>query len=368
MNRVFLLLVIFLLAGQPALAGRAKLAPISQDPYLSALVIDADSGKVLFEDQAGTKAYPASVLKLMDLLIILEYIEQGRLGLSDMVQVTKEAAQMGGSQVYLDPKEQFSVEDLLYALMVQSANDAAVALATHVAGSKEGFVALMNQRAEQLGMKDTRFSSVHGLPPSEGQKPDVTTAYDLSILGRELAKRPDVFEYTGITERDFRGGEFVMRTHNHLLSKVIGCDGFKTGYFRAAGFSIMATAKRSGVRLIVVVMGSTNRKVRDAKAIELLAKGFTMVPPKPEKTIVAAQPQTKQELSEEKEEIDVPDSSTFQPVQASPEESKTTATTDLPTAGWKIFLMGLASGMVLYRVLTGLFASKKPKRYSNFRR
>ncbi len=368
MKRVFLLLVVCLLAGHPAWAGRAKVAPLSQDPYLSALVIDADSGKVLFEDQAGTKAYPASVLKLMDLLIILEYIEQGRLGLSDMVQVTKEAAQMGGSQVYLDPKEQFSVEDLLYALMVQSANDAAVALAIHVAGSKEGFVALMNQRAEQLGMKDTRFSSVHGLPPSEGQKPDVTTAYDLSVLGRELATRTDVFEYTGITERDFRGGDFVMRTHNHLLSKVIGCDGFKTGYFRAAGFSIMATAKRRGVRLIAVVMGSKNRKVRDAKAIELLAKGFTMVPPRPETVRVAAQPQAKSNLSWGKEEIEVADSSESQVAQIISDEGNNGATTESSIAGWKIFLMGLVSGMVLYRFLTWLLASKRPKRYSNFRR
>lgn len=368
MKRAILLLIVCLLAGQPAWAGRAKVAPISKDPYLSALVIDADTGKVLFDDQAGTKAYPASVLKLMDLLIILEYIEQGRVGLSDMVQVTKEAAQMGGSQVYLDSKERFSVEDLLYALMVQSANDAAVALATHVAGSKEGFVALMNQRAEQLGMKDTRFSSVHGLPPSEGQKPDVTTAYDLSLLGRELAKRPDVFEYTGITERGFRGGKFVMRTHNHLLSKVIGCDGFKTGYFQAAGFSIMATAKRSGVRLIAVVMGSKNRKVRDAKAIELLAKGFTMVPPRPETVRVAARPQAKSNLSEEKEELEVADSSDFQSTQITPDEGNIVATTDSPTAGWKIFLMGLVSGMVLYRIITRLFASKRPQRYSNFRR
>lgn len=367
MKRVFLLLVICLLVSQPVWAARAKVAAIAKDPYLSALVIDADTGKILFDENSRAKAYPASVLKLMDLLIILEYIEQGRLTLSDMVQVTKEAARMGGSQVYLDSKEQFSVEDLLYALMVQSANDAAVALAIHVAGSKEGFVALMNQRAGELGMKDTRFSSVHGLPPSVGHKPDETTAYDLSILGRELSKRPDVFEYTGITERDFRGGEFVMRTHNHLLSKVIGCDGFKTGYFKAAGFSIVATAKRSGVRLIAIVMGSKNRKVRDQKAIELLAKGFTMIPPKTEALTVVARPETKQTLRKEKKEVEDVDTADSQPIKVSHEEKSNSITIDFFTSGWKMFLMGLVSGMVLYRIVTGLFSRKRSKRYSNFR-
>lgn len=138
------------------------------------LLIEADSGKVLFEANADAKVYPASVLKLMDLYVILDRIQQGKLKLDEMVQVTAEASKTGGSQVYLDPKEQFSVEELLYALMVQSANDAAVALATHIAGSKEGFVALMNQKAQELGMKNSRFHSVHGLPPSDGQEPDVT--------------------------------------------------------------------------------------------------------------------------------------------------------------------------------------------------
>ena len=207
-----------------------------------------------------------------------------------MVQVTREAAKTGGSQVYLDPKEQFPVEDLLYALMVQSANDAAVALATHVAGSKEGFVALMNKKAQELGMKDTHFYSVHGLPPSEGQKPDETTARDLSILCRELADRPEALKYTGTKERGFRENTFIMRNHNHLLGQVDGCDGFKTGYFEAAGFSMAVTAKRGGVRIIALVMGSKDRKVRDAKASELLAKGFSIVPPKPGAATVMSRP------------------------------------------------------------------------------
>ena len=219
-------------------AARTPLSVISGDPYVSALVLEADSGKVLFNENANAKVYPASVLKLMDLYVILDRIEHGTLRLDDMVQVTAEASKTGGSQVYLDPKEQFSVDDLLYALMVQSANDAAVALAIHVAGSKEGFVALMNQKAQELGMKSTHFNSVHGLPPSEGQEPDVTTASDFGILCRALAKKPETFKYTGTQSRGFREDKFIMRNHNKLLTQVGGCDGFKTGYFEAAGFSI----------------------------------------------------------------------------------------------------------------------------------
>ena len=296
MKQFMVSFLVVILAGQIAWAGRTPIQTIAKDPYASALLLNADTGETLFADNADALVYPASALKLMTLLIILERIEQGTMQLDDTVQVTVEAYKMGGSQVYLDPKEQFPVEELLYALIVQSANDAAVALATHAAGSKESFVALMNQKAKELGMKNTHFYSVHGLPPSDGQKVDVTTARDFGILCRELSKRPDVFKYTETRVRDFREGKstFIMRTHNHLLGKVDGCDGFKTGYFKKAGFSIAATAKKNGVRIIAIVMGSKDRKVRDAKATELLAKGFAMVPSKPEPTPTATQPESVQ--------------------------------------------------------------------------
>ena len=256
------------------------LAKISKAPYLGAIVVEAGSGKVLFEDNADVKAYPASVLKLMDLLIILEKIEQGALKYEDPVTVTAEASKMGGSQVYLKENEVFTVDELLFALMIQSANDAATALAIHVAGSKEAFVEMMNQRAKELGMNATSFESVHGLPPGAGQKPDVTTPRDFSILCRELAKHPKVFEYTSVRQKGFRNDTFGMQTHNHLLGNFEGCDGFKTGYFKSAGYSIAATAVRNGVRVIALVMGSEGREVRDAKAKELLAKGFLAAPRK----------------------------------------------------------------------------------------
>jgi serine-type D-Ala-D-Ala carboxypeptidase (penicillin-binding protein 5/6) len=282
MKRCLVSLLLVLLMIPAAWAARAPVNTLAQDPYASALLIEAESGRVLFEANADAKIYPASVLKLMDLYVILDRIEQGSLRLDEMVQVTPEASKTGGSQVYLDPKEQFSVEELLYALMVQSANDAAVALATHIAGSKEGFVALMNQKAQELGMKNSRFHSVHGLPPSEGQEPDVTTARDMALLCRALAKRPEALKYTSTQSRGFRDDKFIMRNHNKLLGQVAGVDGFKTGYYQAAGFSIAATAQRGGVRMIAIVMGSKDRKVRDAKTTELINKGFTIVPPKAE--------------------------------------------------------------------------------------
>ena len=194
-----------------------------------------------FEDRADALGYPASMLKLMDVLIILEKIEQKQVSLQDTVTVSAKAAKTGGSQVWLAEKETFTVDELLYALMIQSANDSAVALAEKVAGSTEAFVSLMNQKAKALGMTHTTFYSVHGLPPGVGQHPDETTPRDFAILCRELLKHPDVLRYTSTRERPFRpnAGEktIIMRTHNHLLAQVQGCDGLKTGYFTVAGYS-----------------------------------------------------------------------------------------------------------------------------------
>ncbi|MBU1564773.1 MAG: D-alanyl-D-alanine carboxypeptidase [Proteobacteria bacterium] len=354
MKHIALVVLAAVLFTQTAWAARAKVTSIAKDPYVSALVIDADTGKVLFSDQPDAMVYPASVLKLMNLLVILKHIEQGKIKLTDMVQITKEAAKIGGSQVYLDPKEQFSVEDLIYALAVQSANDAAVALAGHIAGSKEGFIALMNKQAAELGMKATRFHSVHGLPPSEGQKPDETTAGDLAILCRELAKRPDALKYTGTKERSFRDNKFMMRNHNHLLGAVDGCDGFKTGYYEAAGFSIAATAKRGGVRIIAIVMGSKNRKVRDAKTSELLAKGFSLLPPKPGTQSAA---ETKPGVAPKKID-DAPPPDKAHPEQAQKEEPPV----QKAASGWGMFIWGVGTGLILFAVLTFFLLKKRGRK------
>jgi len=258
---------------------------ISREPYIGAIALDADSGQVLFEDQADARCYPASVLKLMDLLIILERVERQQLSFQDTVTVSPKASRTGGSQVYLADKETFTVDELLYALMIKSANDAAVALAERVAGSTDAFVVLMNQRARELGMTNTVFQSVHGLPPGTGQQPDVTTPRDFSRLCREVLRHPDTLRYTSTRERPFRpnGGKkmVLMQTHNHLLGHLDGCDGLKTGYIEIAGYSIAVTANRAGRRVVVLVMGSKDRKVRDAKAAEIVNKAFAALPAAP---------------------------------------------------------------------------------------
>ncbi|MBQ7252045.1 MAG: D-alanyl-D-alanine carboxypeptidase [Kiritimatiellae bacterium] len=267
MKKISVLFALFL-----SLAAAASAASIARSPYVGAIVVDAADGRVLFEDRADAAAYPASCLKLMDLMLVLDRVADGRLSLSGEVTASRAASQMGGSQVYLAEGEHFPLEDMLYALMIQSANDAALAIAEHVAGTREGFVSLMNQKAKELGMATTRFHSPHGLPPGKGQQPDVSTPRDFAKLCTALLREhPEALRYTSETYRVFRQNPlFEMRSHNHLLGSVGGCDGLKTGYFRDAGYSIAATAARDGRRAIVVVMGSPTREERDAKARELL--------------------------------------------------------------------------------------------------
>ena len=274
MKRTLLALTLALVA----LTARAEPLPTrSANPYAGAIVVDAANGDVLFEDKPDAQGYPASCIKLMDLLVILEKVEQGSLKLDENVTVTAESSTMGGSQVYLKEGEIFTIDELLYALMVQSGNDAAVALAIHVAGTKDGFTELMNEKAAALGMSNTVFHSVHGLPPGAGQEPDVSTPRDMSLLCRELLKHKDTLRYTSTKERPFRPDAkepFIMRNHNPLLSTFEGCDGFKTGYFTKAGYSMAVTAMRKDNRVIAVILGSVDRKTRNAKAAELMAKGF----------------------------------------------------------------------------------------------
>ena len=278
MKKAAALALLLPLAAGTAFAARAKIPPRSADPYVGATVTRADDGVALFADQADRLCYPASIVKLMLLLIVQEKIEAGTLHLSDPVKVTAQAAKTGGSQVYLKEHEEFSVEDLLYALIIQSANDAAVALAIHVAGSTDGFVGMMQERGRNIGMARTTFHSVHGLPPGANQEPDVSTAGDLAVLARELLKHPDILRYTSATVRPFRDGSFEMRSHNGLLATCPGCDGLKTGYFSAGGYSIVATAERKGARLIAVVAGSKSKQKRDATAQELLAQAVSSLP------------------------------------------------------------------------------------------
>lgn len=265
--------------------GRAQIPDRVGFPYLGAITIDAATGKVLFEDYADVQGYPASVQKVMTLMVILDRVNQKAIKLDEKIPIPVEASRIGGSQVYLDPRESFTIDDLLYALMVQSANDAAVALASFVGGSTDAFVDLMNKKAKAIGMKNTTFHSVHGLPPSEGQAPDLTTARDLAILARELIlKYPQALKYTSTIRRDFRDGKFIMLNHDHLLTSFPGCDGLKTGYFKQAGYSIISTAVRNKSRVITVILGADKGSnprhpniFRDQKAAELMTKGFAVL-------------------------------------------------------------------------------------------
>ena len=265
-----------------AFGAREKIPYIVNHPYTGLIVVDGDSGEVILEENADTKIYPASVIKLMGLLLTIEQLENGQRKLDEWVHVTAKAARMGGSQVYLKEGETFQLEEMLYALSIKSANDVAMALALHLGGTEAGFIGLMNARAADLGMKSTEFHSVHGLPPDAGEKPDISTARDLAKLSLEIVKHPGAITYTSTVEKWFRDNTFEMLTHNRLLRDVEGCDGLKTGYITAGGFSISASAERNGRRVIAVVVGCKDRQTRDDKARELLAYGFMNLPERKE--------------------------------------------------------------------------------------
>ncbi|MDF3058642.1 MAG: D-alanyl-D-alanine carboxypeptidase [Rariglobus sp.] len=252
--------------------------------YKGAIVIDAATGKPLFEDNADFISPPASVTKLMTFLVVHDAIAARRLTLATPVTATALDQSMGGTQVNLAAGETFSVEELLYALMVESANDAAQALSHAAASDRTAFVALMNARAQSLGMRNTTFRSPHGLPPGSKNiaDGDLTTPRDLAILSRELVLHTDVLRYASTRTRPFGAGARAeplhMLNHNKLLGKVEGLDGLKTGYTRGAGFCLAATAQRGDKRIIVVTMGSPTSKGRDLRIAALVEQTFPLVP------------------------------------------------------------------------------------------
>ncbi len=277
----------FALAPATAWAAKAKAPRAAESTaaaYKGAVTVDAASGQVLFEDHAGEASPPASMTKLMTFLVLHDKLASGSLTLQTPVTVDASDSKIGGTQVWLKEKEVFSVEDLLYAMMIQSANDAAHALARTAAGSPAAFVELMNAKAHEIGMTHTTFRSPHGLPPSNRRvaEGDLTTPHDFALLCRELLLKTDVLSYASVKTREFgkgvRAQPVVMNNHNHLLGKIAGVDGLKTGFTDGAGFCLSATALRNGRRIIVVVMGCQDRKVRDVKVAELIERGFAALP------------------------------------------------------------------------------------------
>ena len=284
----WLLATVTLTSGFLAASALEKSTP---QGYAGAIVTDAESGLVLFEDNADVANPPASMAKLMTFAVLHDKLASGALTLQTLVRVTAEDARMGGTQVYLDPRETFPVEELIYAMMIQSANDAAHALARTAGGSVDAFVELMNAKARELGMTHTTFHTPHGLPPPSRRLAagDLTTPRDFARLCRHLVLTTDVLHYSAVRQRDFGAGRqqgpLHMKNHNNLLGKVAGVDGLKTGYTASAGYCLSATAERHGRRVIVVLMGSLGPngqrdlgKARDLKAIELIERGFAALP------------------------------------------------------------------------------------------
>lgn len=243
----------------------------------SVLLMELNSGQILFEKDADTPRRPASVTKLMTILLTFEAIDSGKLSLDSIVTVSEHAASMGGSQVFLEVNEQQTVQDMLKCIVVSSANDAAVAMGEAIAGSEEAFVQMMNERAKALGMEQTSFANACGLE-AEGH---VMSAKDIAILSRELLLHyPEVLEYSTIwmdtiIHKTNKGeSEFGLANTNKFLKKYEGANGLKTGYTSAAGFSMSATATRNGTTLIAVVMGSKTKDIRYQDAAKLLDYGF----------------------------------------------------------------------------------------------
>jgi serine-type D-Ala-D-Ala carboxypeptidase (penicillin-binding protein 5/6) len=243
-------------------------------PYQEACVIEPNTGQVVFAKNEHQPWPTASLAKMMLMEIVTEKIDDGSLKLTDQIPTSEKAAKMGGSQVYLKEGETFPLDDMMKSIVVHSANDSSVAVAEYLAGSTEAFVLMMNAEAEKLGMKDTHYYSVHGLPPAPGEQADVASAYDQALLARALVKHPQILKWSGITTAPFRAGTFELRNTNHLLFNYEGCDGLKTGFYYKAGFNVVATAHRAGMRLIAVVLGSPRKGENFRSAAEMLSVGF----------------------------------------------------------------------------------------------
>ena len=233
-------------------------------------ILMAENGEVLWENNADEKLEPASVTKIMTLILVSEAIENRQISMDDVVTVSGYAASMGGSQIWLEEGERMTVRDLLKALIIVSANDAAVALAEYTAGAEESFVKKMNEKAAQLGMKNTTFVNCNGLE-AEGH---LTTARDIAIMSREALKHDIIFEFTKVWMDHIRNGESVLVNTNKLIRQYAGMTGLKTGYTSTAGYCLSATAERDGLSLIAVTMKNATTDERSADITSMLNYGF----------------------------------------------------------------------------------------------
>lgn len=257
-------------AAQDLEQGRFEL-PQFDVPCKTAILIDQDSGTVLYEKQADAQVPIASITKVMTMLLAMEALEQGRVQLTDIVPVSEHAYSMGGSQIWLEPGEQLTLDEMMRAICVSSANDAAVAVAEFLAGSEQAFVEAMNQKAQELGMTSTTFRNACGLD----EPGHLSTARDVARMSREiLTKHPKIMEYTGIWMDSLRQGQTQLINTNKLLKRYEGITGLKTGTTGGAGVCLTASATRNGLSLIAVVLGSPSSGERFTAATTLLDYGF----------------------------------------------------------------------------------------------
>ena len=279
MLAIFVLLV--LLAGALLPAVRAAELDLPAPSYV---LMERSTGEVLLEHNAHERLRPASVTKVMTLLLIMEALDDGRIGWDDMVQTSAAAAAKGGSQIYLEENEQLPLEEMLKSIVVSSANDCACAMAEHIAGSEAAFVEMMNARAEQLGMTDTRFVNCTGLDDEPEAAEHLTTAYDIALMSRELLGHEAIKKYTTIWMDTVRDGQFGLSNTNKLVRFYDGTTGLKTGYTSAAGHCLSASAERNGMELIAVVLHCASSTDRFESAKALLNYGFSnyaLVTPEP---------------------------------------------------------------------------------------
>jgi len=259
-------------AGQEDLAQQSDEPPPVAIAAKSAILMDVATGKILARYNENAQVYPASVTKIMPLLLIAEAMDAGKMHLTDTVTTSAAAASKGGSQIWLKEGETMTVEELLKATAIYSANDACVALGEMISGSEEGFVKLMNQRAKELGMKNTNFDNATGL--DDNTTTHLTTALDIALMSRELLKHDSVMKYSGIWMDSLRGGATELVNTNRLVRFYEGATGIKTGTTNKAGCCVAASAKRGDTYLIAVVMGSDNSNDRFETAKRLLNWGF----------------------------------------------------------------------------------------------
>ena len=268
LKRLFAVLLAVVIFGASAVsAGALGEGDISAP---AAVLMDADTGKILFEKNAHEQRACASITKVMTLTLVMEAVDSGKIHMDDVVTASAHAASMGGSDIWLEEGEQMTVDDMIKATAVASANDAAVALAEFICGTEDDFVAAMNEKAKALGMDDTTFMNCNGLD-EEGH---ITSAYDVALMSRELIKHEKIFDYTNIWLDSLRGGETQIVNTNKLLRSYDGITGLKTGTTGEAGACISATAERNGLSLIGVVLGADSGKERFRDAATLLDYGF----------------------------------------------------------------------------------------------